>query len=206
MLKMPFIDSEKQKGQAIGMEAELESQQQKSNDSQLLIEIAAGDKQAMSKFVNRHLDSVIQFSRRYVGQQSDAEDVAQEAFTRVWTKASQWQQGNYPARNWLFRITYNLCIDVIRKRKLFSDDKSLNESTTIITPEEQFSRSESQNRLNAALHALPERQCAAIMLCHYQGFSNKDAAKTMDISVDALESLLSRGRGKLRELLLECDR
>ena len=55
--------------------------------------------------------------------------------------------------------------------------------------------------IGAAMLGLPERQRSAIVMCHYRGLSNTEAATILDISVDALESLLSRGRQKLRHLL-----
>ena len=198
------------KDQAISMDAEnninnnMQDNAQESGiqDSKLMALIANGDKEAMSEFINRNLDSIINFATRYTGQRSDAEDIAQEAFTRVWTKASQWKQQEIPVKNWLFRITYNLCIDMLRKRKTSGDTINEDNLVSFITPEDQLATAEKQNKLNLMLKKLPERQCTAILFCHYQGISNKEAANIMDISIDALESLLSRGRRKLRELLL----
>lgn len=182
--------------------SENNTQENINQDSQLMRLIATGDKQAMSDFIKLNLDSILSFATRYVGQRSDAEDIAQEAFTRVWTKAPQWESREIPARNWLYRITYNLCIDMLRKRKTTGEAISEDTLTSTTTPDEQLASVESQNRLNQVLNRLPERQCTAILFCHYQGMSNKDAANIMNISIDALESLLSRGRRKLRELLL----
>ena len=58
-------------------------------------------------------------------------------------------------------------------------------------------------RVHAALAQLPERQREAILLCHFQELGNIEAAAVLELSVEALESLLSRGRRRLRELLLE---
>ena len=58
-------------------------------------------------------------------------------------------------------------------------------------------------RVQAALAQLPERQREAILLCHFQELGNIEAAAVLELSVEALESLLSRGRRRLRELLLE---
>lgn len=174
----------------------------KAQDSSLMALIATGDKIAMSTFVNRYLNSIVNFALRYVGQRCDAEDVAQEAFTRVWTKAAQWKQTEIPARNWLYRITYNLCIDIIRKRKRANESASQDDLVTCVTPETQLGSSEKLSILAQALNTLPERQSTAIELCHYQGLSNREAANAMNITTEALESLLSRGRRKLRELLL----
>ena len=180
----------------------INTQESDIQDNKLMTLIANGDKEAMSKFINNNLDSIINFATRYTGQRSDAEDIAQDAFTRVWTKASQWKQQEIPVKNWLYRITYNLCIDMLRKRKTSGDTINEDNLVSFVTPEEKLATVEKQNNLNQVLKTLPERQCTAILFCHYQGMSNKEAANIMDISIDALESLLSRGRRKLRELLL----
>jgi RNA polymerase sigma-70 factor (ECF subfamily) len=64
---------------------------------------------------------------------------------------------------------------------------------------------EKADRVRLALQGLPERQRSALLLCHYQGLSNRDAATVLDISVDALESLLARARRRLKEELLSND-
>ena len=69
-------------------------------------------------------------------------------------------------------------------------------------PEETVSNQAQSRRLVIALAALPERQRTALTLCAYHGLSNKEAAVVMDINVEALESLLSRARRKLRKSLI----
>ncbi len=185
----------------------------KKEDHQLMASIADGDKAAMAEFVCRHINRIKDFALRYVGACGDVDDVVQEAFFRVWRKAPQWQDKKLPPINWLYRITYNLSIDTIRKRKL---EVSIEEQTERITsgeieiessdyelPENNLSNIETKKLLALAFEKLPERQRTAIILCHYHGQSNRDAAVIMEVSVEALESLLSRGRKKLKEQLLE---
>jgi len=172
------------------------------DDFQLMESITEGNKAAMGEFVARHINRMKSFALRYIGRASDAEDIVQEAFFKMWCKAPQWQARDLPPTNWLYRITYNLCIDDIRKRKLevaIDDDIDFIDSAL---PENNLIERKKKELLSMALNKLPERQHTAILLCHYQGQSNRDAAAIMDISVDALESLLSRGRRKLKERLL----
>ncbi len=63
-------------------------------------------------------------------------------------------------------------------------------------------RDEEQRRLRRAIEELPERQRSALVLCHYQGLSNRDAAQILDVSVEALESLLARARRSLKKELV----
>jgi RNA polymerase sigma-70 factor (ECF subfamily) len=109
---------------------------------------------------------------------------------------------------WLHNIAHNLCIDYFRKHKRLvpwteDSDKSEDNQPGGIEPDMAFLSRIDADNVKRSITALPERQRSAILLCHYQGLSNKDAALILDVSVDALESLLARGRKKLRALLSE---
>jgi RNA polymerase sigma-70 factor (ECF subfamily) len=167
--------------------------------------IATGDRDAFKAFLSRHLSAVIVYARRYLASHADAEDIAQETFIRVWQKAATWQPQGYSPRSWMYRIAYHLCIDEIRRRptnEVLNDDGVYNpvdpESSS---PEKTIENASDLNQLTHWLTLLPERQHTALSLCALQGLSNKEAATAMEISVDALESLLSRGRRQLRNHL-----
>jgi len=183
------------------------------DDVALMASIANGDRNAFNTFLSHHLFAVVQFAKRYLPNQADAEDIAQETFFRVWQKAGTWQPQGYSPRSWMYRIAYNLCIDEIRRRPA-------NEATNLLTNETNNDTDVYQNvdleneslestietdsdlrQLTHSLTQLPERQRTALSLCALQGLSNKEAAAAMDISVEALESLLSRGRRQLRSSL-----
>lgn len=172
------------------------------DDVNLMASIANGDKNAFNHFLSRHLPAVVQFARRYLSSQADAEDIAQETFFRVWRKAVTWQPQGYSPRGWLYRIAYNLCIDEIRRKPVnqhLSNDVTENISEQDSDSLEVSIETDSDlYRLTHLLKQLPERQRTALSLCALQGLSNKEAAIVMDISIDALESLLSRGRRQLR--------
>ncbi len=173
-----------------------------SDDAILMEKIACGDKSAYTEFLIRHLSAIVDFASRHVGRRVDAEDVAQEAFIRVWSKAPSWRAQDASPRSWLYRVTYHLCIDELRRRH---PEASLRDAEDAAdpgaTPEESALRQARMGQLDGALRSLPERQRTAITLCAYHGLSNKETAATLDISIEALESLLSRGRRKLRQLL-----
>jgi RNA polymerase sigma-70 factor (ECF subfamily) len=171
------------------------------NDLQLLTHIAAGSKAAMTEFISRYYQRITDFAWRHMGRKADAEDIAQEAFIRVWRKARDWQDRQLPPHSWLYRITYNLCIDELRKRKPETDVDEHFDISGDDSPENNLYQLQKDKLLAAAFATLSESQRTAIALCNYQGFSNKEAAGVMDISVEALESLLARGRAKLRKQL-----
>ncbi len=173
-----------------------------SDDAVLMGKIAVGDKSAYTEFLERYLSAIVDFAWRYLGRRVDAEDIAQEAFIRVWSKAPSWRAQGPSPRSWLYRITYHLCIDELRRRHRHGSLQDAGPLTDpSATPEDNLLRQARIGQVVEALRALPERQHTAIALCAYHGLSNKEAAATLNITVEALESLLSRGRRRLRQLL-----
>ena len=101
---------------------------------------------------------------------------------------------------------YNLCVDYLRKHSRVQtqedfDESYLGEDLQVHTQDMEQQRASDAKLLNAAIDELPEQQRSALMLCHYGGFSNKEAAAIMKLSVKALESTISRARRSLRTQL-----
>jgi len=176
------------------------------SDERLMGQIATGDKDAFAEFLKRHLDRIVNYARRYTGDPYDADDVAQETFIRVWQKADSWQPGRSSPMAWVYRISYHLCIDLIRKRRPnVSMDYVDPPAPAHDSPENRLMNTAQTDTVMDMLAKLPERQLTALSLCAYQGLSNKDAANVMEISVEALESLLSRARRTLKTQLQDQD-
>jgi len=171
-----------------------------NKDAQLLAGIARQNHDDFAEFVSQYMLSIMNFVHRFFSSKSQAEDIAQDVFLKVWQNAKSWKQKESgSARAWLYRIAYNRCIDLLRQQKPQVD--MTDNLSTDITPEKILLNDSKHKQLNNAIAALPERQRTALSLCTFQGLSNKDAAKTLAISVDALESLLSRARRQLRKQL-----
>jgi RNA polymerase sigma-70 factor (ECF subfamily) len=103
---------------------------------------------------------------------------------------------------WLHRIAHNLCVDRLRGRREQPSDE-LDEERSSTEPGGLLDRKRLATDVGKALAELPERQRTAITLVHYQGLSNIEAASVLDVGVEALESLLSRGRRSLRDKLAQ---
>ncbi|MEK7258739.1 MAG: sigma-70 family RNA polymerase sigma factor, partial [Pseudomonadota bacterium] len=99
-------------------------------------------------------------------------------------------------------FAHNLCIDYLRKDKSAITSEYLDEHEGNESPAEQPDKEARLSSLREALAQLPERQRSAIVLNHYHGFSNREIAQIMEISVDALESILARARRGLKAELL----
>jgi RNA polymerase sigma-70 factor (ECF subfamily) len=169
------------------------------NDENLLSQVAMADRVAFATLLARHLNPLLAFIKRYVPEHASAEDIAQELFMRVWQHAGSWQARGGTARSWLYRIAYNLCMDTLRRRKPASDE--VDKLVSPHTPDQALLEQDRQQQFHRAMAALPERQRTALYLCAYQGLSNQEAAATLEVSVRALESLLTRARRSLRTQL-----
>ena len=164
-----------------------------------MILVQRGDRGAFECLLGRHLDSVYAYIYRLTGSAPDAQDLVQETFLRVWQKAHSYRARQGAFSTWLFRLARNLCIDRSRRRRPQPDSQAV-ESAADPAPNAEASllRARQLAALQAALDELPEAQRSALLLCQVQGFSNREAASILGVSVRALESLLARARRRLR--------
>ncbi len=174
-------------------------------DDRLLARAGAGERRAFDTLVGRHLDRTYALARRLTGSDSEAQDVTQEAFTRVWLKAPTWRPGQARFSTWLYRVTANLSVDAQRRRgpptvEIDPEDPAVGSSGAA---EELVAADQEDARLAAAVAALPERQRAAVALTYTSGLSNAEAAAVMEVSVKAFEALLVRAKRELRRRLAE---
>lgn len=174
-------------------------------DAALMLAVAQGDAAASRKIADHHLGGAYRLAVRILGDTSLAEDIAQEAFLKLWKQAPKWQ-AKAQIKTWLHRVTHNLCIDYLRKQNRYSDAEVPDVEDPTPGPLEAKEQRQLGDKVTEALQKLPSRQRIAISLVYYEECGNIEAAEIMDISVDALESLLSRGRRKLKELLLPARR
>ncbi len=171
-------------------------------DAELMRRISDGDPAAFRALSDRHLGRLFALACRLLGEPSEAEDVVQECFLRVWRQAGRWKP-NATVATWLHRIAYNLCIDKLRARRPTIPIEQLEPASEEAPADQRIQDSHVELRLDRALAELPERQRGAIVLVHYQELPAREAASIMEISVEALESLLSRARRALRAALIE---
>jgi RNA polymerase sigma-70 factor (ECF subfamily) len=170
-------------------------------DAPLVRRVADGEPAAAHLLVERHAGRVLSLARRMLGNDADAEDVTQELFLRVWQHAARWQPGRARFETWMHRVTLNLCYDRLRRRREIVVEKMPEPSDPAPSVIEQQHRAQTARRVQAELAKLPDRQRAAIVLCHHEGLSNIEAAQALQVSVEALESLLARGRRALKAAL-----
>jgi RNA polymerase sigma-70 factor (ECF subfamily) len=172
-------------------------------DDELVRRAGRGDAAAVSALVARKLRRVLSLAERMLGDPAEAEDVAQETFLRVWRNAAHWRPGAARFDTWLHRVTLNLCYDRLRRRRERPMAEPPETPDPGPAPDRGLLAADVSERMRQALQALPSRQREAIVLCYYQELGNIEAAAMMGVSVEALESLLSRGRRALRSQLAD---
>jgi RNA polymerase sigma-70 factor (ECF subfamily) len=171
-------------------------------DAAWLQAAADGDEAAFARLVDRHLARLHRLAYRALGSPADADEVAQESLLRAWRQLPQWQPGAARFSTWLQRVALNLVNDRLRARReqVGLDEVELHSDAA--SPERSAARQQQADQVRLAVQALPDRQRDALLLCHFEGMGNIEAAATLEVSVEALESLLSRARRRLRQDLL----
>ena len=172
-------------------------------DEALLRAVGRGEPAAVRAMIARKLPRVSALAARMLGDPAEAEDVAQEAFMRLWRHASGFRWGRASLDTWLHRVVLNLCYDRLRRRREQPMAEPPEQADPTPGADQRLQAREASRRVQAALDDLPERQRAAILLHHYEDLSNGEAAGVLGVSVDALESLLARARRTLRTRLQE---
>lgn len=169
-------------------------------DARLMRRVAEGDAQAYRQLVDTHVRSILAFGARLLNDREEAEELAQETFLRAWQHAERYEPTSR-LTTWLHTIARNQALDRLRKRRPSPDMNAVEEAPGSSRPSEYLERKRTAQRVSEALERLAPRQRAAITLVHYQGLSHVEAADVLGVGVEAVESLLSRARRKLRESL-----
>ena len=178
----------------------------------LMVRIAKGDADAFELLVNRHQTSALNLIYRFIGDRTQAKDLAQEVFIRVWQAVGSYQP-KAKFTTWIYRITANLCINELkssRRRKLFQflrfgeDQENTIEEVLVDdspSPEDLLLSREQSRRISDALQSLPDNQRLALILKRYDDLSYQEIAKVIGCSVSAVESLIVRAKRSLQEKL-----
>jgi RNA polymerase sigma factor (sigma-70 family) len=170
-------------------------------DTDLIERVGRGEPSAARQLVAAKLPRILGLATRMLHDRTEAEDVAQEAFVRIWRHAATWQSGGALFDTWLHTVVLNLCRDRLRRRRATTGDTLPDRVDPTPSVEARLIEADRGRAVAEAIADLPDRQREAILLVHYQDLSGAEAASALEISVDALESLLARGRRTLRTRL-----
>ena len=184
-------------------------------DVRLMLLVQKGDANAFEELVNRYQNRLIGVLEHLVGKRDLAEDLAQEVFLRVYRARSRYRP-NAKFSTWLFTIANNLASNarrsLARRREVHVDQQSSEDlagdplahlalAASGLMPNRQLDNVETCSMVQYAIQGLNDRQRMAVLLAKFEDMSYADIADVMQLSPQAVKSLLSRARGTLRETL-----
>ena len=172
-----------------------------------------GDTDALRALIEAHQQRIIGTVAKMLGDESDAEDVAQQVFIRVWKNAGRYEP-TAKFTTWLYKITRNLVFNELRRRKRHTaqsldrplgpadDDRPMQAAdTSVKSPDTALLDDEMQAAIQSAIDSLPETQRMAIILRRYDDVSYEEIGEILELSVPAVKSVIFRARTELREKL-----
>jgi len=182
------------------------------SDVELMLAAGAGDEGAFGDLVSRHRDAIVNLTYRYLGNRADAEDLAQEVFLKVY-RARKRYRPEAKFTTWLYRVAVNACLNEVRNRKhrpthgaapLTSGDDEAGFIPALAdaaaeSPAEATVRSELAAHVRDAVDELPERQRLALLLNKFHGLSYEELARSLDMTIPGIKSLLVRARENVRQ-------
>ena len=180
-----------------------------------MLQVRDDNAAAFEELVSRYQVRLVSIFENMVGRRSMAEDLAQEVFLRIYRARKRYTAG---ARfsTWLYRIAHNVASNarrsLARRREVnvvASSDAEMSaqplthmvKEASGLMPTRQLDKVERAQIVRAAMEALNDRQRMALLLSKFEGMSYEEIADSMELSVSAIKSLLSRARVNLRDIL-----
>lgn len=171
-----------------------------ATDAALLLASAERNQQAFAIIVSRYHIPVYRLVWRLNGGHVDADDITQETFLKLWHNPAQLREAA-ALKGWLMRVASNLVMDRYRQKPMLELDYANEIVDANISASVLLDQNYATRVIDNAVASLPDRQKLALALVHFEHMTNIAAAATMEISVDALESLLARARRGLKDKL-----
>tara|TARA_R110002096_G_scaffold16106_29_gene55197 strand:+ start:14120 stop:14707 length:588 start_codon:yes stop_codon:yes gene_type:complete len=182
---------------------------QNDRSIELMVRIGNGDMVAFEQLVDMHQHAVVGTVAKMLGNPSDAEDVAQQVFVRIWKSAARYTpQAKFTT--WMYTITRNLVFNEVRRRQrkpsvsLDEREEEHHLSSSVdegMRPDEETLQKELEAAVDAAIQELPEKQRLAVILRRYEDMPYEDIGEVLGLSLSAVKSLIFRARGQLKENL-----
>jgi len=171
-----------------------------ASDAALLEAATRRIQPAFSVLVSRYYKDVYRVVWRLSAGHADAQDITQEAFMRLWAKPDQLREAQ-ALKGWLMRVASNMVMDRFRQKPMEDIDAAGEVADASASASDLMDAATVTRKVDKAIAQLPERQKQALILVHFEHMTNIAAAAVLEVSVDALESLLARARKGLKEIL-----
>jgi len=183
-------------------------------EKEIIHRVLGGDKNAFEGLVLENQKNVYNLALKMTRNEEDAMDISQEAFVKAFRQLGNFR-GDSRFSVWMYRLTYNLCIDFLRRKKKetnvisldFEDDSgdvmSLEIPDLRDMPEDSVVRGEMRKNITESIYALPLKHREMVVMREITGMSYDEIAKTLKMNVGTVKSRLARARLKLIEILKE---
>ena len=169
-----------------------------TTDAVLMQHIAAGDAIAFESLMRRHMRRAVAVAQGVVGNATDADEIAQEAFMRVWRHAGRWDARIARFTTWLYRIVINLSLDRRRRPQWLPLEDAGDLFDMSDSAPQRIIRRQRREQVVQAMERISPRQRAAVTLFYFEELSGREGAEAMGISIAAFEQLLARARRALK--------
>jgi RNA polymerase sigma-70 factor (ECF subfamily) len=169
-------------------------------DLRLMLDIAAGDRNALAHLYERHGGVALAYARRMLDDADDAEEAVQDAFVSVWRRAASFRPEGAAPRTWLLTIVRNRCIDELRRRRGETsralDDAQPPHFENELWPE--IWKRHCADAVRAALTSLPAEQRDVIELGFFGGYSHSQIAERLALPLGTIKKRIRSGLKALR--------
>ncbi|OQB14380.1 MAG: ECF RNA polymerase sigma factor SigE [Firmicutes bacterium ADurb.Bin193] len=171
------------------------------DDRILVSEAKKGNISSFEKLVEQYQTKAFNLAYRILGNSEDAADAVQDALIKVYKNLGSFRESS-KFSTWLYRITYNTCLDYLRKNKRIAasalDPSSPDNGPTL---QEAAEKNERTEKIQRAVASLSPEYRVAVVLRDINGHSYEEAALILGCSIGTVKSRINRGRQKLKELL-----
>lgn len=173
----------------------------KTDDPYYITKIVAGDTKAFAVLVDRYKDLVFTLALRMLKNREEAEEVAQDTFIKVFKSLSKFK-GDSKFSTWIYRITYNSCLDVLKKYKqeystVVLDEFSERELATLDNAFDALAEKEQRQAIDDCLDRLPKEDSFLLTLYYFEEQSLDEISKIVGLTANNVKVKLFRGRKKL---------
>jgi RNA polymerase sigma-70 factor (ECF subfamily) len=173
-------------------------------DAEVVERVRRGQTRLFAELVARYQGPVFGMAARFVRSRGEAEDVAQEAFLRAYRGLAGFK-GEARFSTWLYRITWNLCADWLRRHRRSGAEHSIEDAADLADGRMDLERGllaeEERRKVNETLDSLDEKYRSVIVLLYYQKLSYEEIASVLEVPLKTVETRLYRARRILRERL-----
>lgn len=180
------------------------------NDEELVKKVKNGDVDAFEEIIAKYEKKVFSLIFNVIKNENEIEDLAQEVFIKIYKNIDKFQ-GKSSLYTWVYRITTNVCLDYIKKRKeiIYIDEKiqfedgemDMQLSTNEKLQDELYEEKELKEKLKKSINKLPENQRMMIILRDIKGLSYEEISKILSMKLGTVKSQINRARLKLKEIL-----